>query len=82
MTLDEEDDYQRDIMIPLMKEAVREAVRRTKEAGLPYTYLRQVNADYSEIVVEHNGEITVLKTIPNGPSIKPGRYLLRRKDGS
>ena len=82
MTLDEEDDYQHNMIIPLMHEAVREAVRRTKEAGLPITYLRQVNADYSEIVVEHNGEITVLKTIPSiKPAIEPGRYLLRRKDG-
>ena len=82
MTLDEEDDYQHNMMIPLMHEAIREAVRKAREAGLPITYLRRTNGDYSEIVVEHNGEITVLKTILSiKPAIEPGRYLLRKKDG-
>lgn len=81
MTLSEEDDYQHGLMIPLMEEAIRDAVRAAIDAGLPITYGRRVG-DVYEIVVEHNGEITVLKTITNklSSSLKPGRYSFRRKD--
>jgi hypothetical protein len=74
MSIDKEDDYQHNLMIPLMEEAIRDAVRKARETGMAITYLRQ-DEGHSEIVVERNGIVTVLKRIPNvQTTIKPGTY--------